>query len=202
MTFGEHISYDPFDDEFFKRFLRDFRKHFLRDLEFDQELERMRKEFKVDVSKFERIPGAVGFKIEIRDFGEGKPEVKVTRIGERPAKIAPVEAPKLGRPKPAEKPREVKPISKMLETNVGKIERLNEVVLTMQTPGIKKEDVEVRQLGNTLEVIARKPSGEAYFGAFELPPDAAPSEREVELKEELLIISIPRRRRYPRMRPN
>lgn len=194
------MPHDPFD-EFFRRFLREFSKtkHFPLDFkEFDREFERMRKEFKVDVSKFERIPDAVGFKIEIRDFGDGKPEVKVMRIGERQAKIMPAEAPELERPKPAEKPREVKPISKMLETNVGKIERLGEVVLTMQVPGVKKEDVEVRQLGNALEVIARKPSGEAYFGAFELPPDAVPTKREVELKGELLIISIPRRRRYPR----
>jgi len=193
------MPHDPFDDEF-KRFLRDFRKHFLRDLEFNREFERMEKEFKVDFGKFERIPGAVGFKIEIRDFGEGKPEIKMTRIGERPAKITPAEALKPKRPTPVEKLRKVKPISKMLETNVGKIERLDEIVLTMQTPGVEKDDVEVRQLGNALEVIARKPSGEAYFGAFELPPDAAPSERTLELKEGMLIISIPRRRRYPRMR--
>lgn len=193
------MSYDPFDGEF-KRFLRDFRKHFMRDLEFNREFERMEKEFVVDFDKFERIPSAVGFKIEIRDFGEGKPEIKMTRIGERSAKITPVGVLEPKRQKPAEKLK-VKPISKMLETNVGKIERLDEVVLTMQTPGVEKDDVEVRQLGNALEVIARKPSGEAYFGAFELPPDAAPSERTLELKEGMLVISIPRRRRYPRMRP-
>jgi HSP20 family molecular chaperone IbpA len=192
------MSYDPFDDEF-KRFLRDVRKHFMRDLEFNREFEHMEKEFRVDFGKLERIPGTVGFKIEIRDFGEGKPEIRVTRSGERQAKITPAEALKPRRPKPAEKLK-VKPISKMLETNTGKIERPDEVVLTMQTPGVEKDDVEVRQLGNALEVIARKPGGEAYFGAFELPLDAAPSERTLELKEGMLIISIPRRRRYPRMR--
>lgn len=187
------MAYDPFDEEFFKRFFRYMK-------EFDREFKRMEEEFKVDLREFERMPGVAGFRIEIKDFGKGKPEVKVTRIGEPPAKIAPVEVPEIERPKPPEKPKEIRPITKMLETNVGKIERPDEVVLTMQAPGVKKEDVELRPLGNTFEVIARKPSGEAYFAAFELPSDAAPSTRQVEFKGDMLIISIPRRRRYPRPR--
>lgn len=186
------MSYDPFDDEFFRRMWR-----MLRD--FDREFKEMEREFKIDLREFERRPGVAGFKVEIRDFGKGKPEVKVTPIGQRPAAVPPIKVP-VEKPRVEAKPKEVKPVTRMLETNCGKVERLGEVVLTMQTPGIKKEDVEVRQLGNALEVIARKPSGEAYFGAFELPPDTVPSEREVELKGEMLIISIPRRRRYPHMR--
>ena len=189
------MAFDPFDEEFFKRFLRYVR-------EFDRELKRMEKEFKVDLREFERAPGVAGFKIEIRDHGAGKPEVRVTRIGGPPAKIL-LAPPKVGRPEPPGKreevkpPRKTKPISRMLETNVGKIERLDEVVLTMQVPGVRKEDVELRPLGNTLEVIARKPSGEAYFAAFELPQDVVSSVRNVELKGEMLVISIPRRRRPP-----
>lgn len=183
--------YNPFDDEFFKRMWR-----MMRDL--DREFKRMENEFKIDFREFERRPGVTGFKVEIRDFGKGKPEVKVTPIGKRPMRIAPevpVEVP-VERPKPPKVERkEIKPVTRMLETNCGKIERLGEIVLTMQVPGVKKEDVEVRQLGNALEIIARKPNGEAYFGAFELPPDAAPSRREIELKGKMLIISIPRRRR-------
>jgi HSP20 family molecular chaperone IbpA len=168
--------------------------------EFDREFREMEHRFKIDLREFERRPGVTGFKVEIRDYGRGKPEVKVTPIGRRPARMAPVRVP-VEKPKPLEvERRKIKPVTRMLETNCGKVERPDEVVLTMQTPGVKKEDVEVRLLGNTLEVIARKPSGEAYFGAFELPSDVAPEEREVELKGELLIISIPRRRRYPRMR--
>ncbi len=184
------MPFDPFGEEFFKRFLRYMK-------EFDQELKRMEKEFKVDFREFERTPGVAGFKIEIRDHGAGKPEVRVTRIGGPPAKIAPIVPQKVERPKLPEKMRKIKPISQMLETDVGKIERLDEVVLTMQVPGVRKEDVELRPLGNTLEVIARKPSGEAYFAAFELPPDVALNTRQVELKGEMLIISIPRRRRPP-----
>jgi HSP20 family molecular chaperone IbpA len=190
------MSYDPFDDEFFKLMRRMMR-------EFDREFKGMKDKFKIDVRELERGPGVTGFKVEIRDFGKGKPEVKVTPLGKRPMRIAPFKAPAeapVERPKPPKVERkDIKPVTRMLETNCGKIERLNEIVLTMQVPGVKKEDVEVRQLGNALEIIARKPSGEAYFGAFELPPDAAPSEREVELKEKMLIISIPRRRR-PRMK--
>ncbi len=190
------MSYNPFDDEFFKRIWRMLR-------EFDREFKEMENKFKIDFREFERRPGVTGFKVEIRDFGKGKPEVKVTPIGKRPMRIAPLEAPAevpVERLKPPKVERkEIKPVTRMLETNCGKIERFDEIVLTMQVPGVKKKDVEVRQLGNALEIIARKPSGEAYFGAFELPPDAAPSEREVELKGKMLIISIPRRRR-PRMK--
>lgn len=182
---------DPFD-EFFRRMRRMFR-------DFDREFER------VDISGFERMPGVSGFKIEIRDDGKGKPEVKVTRIGERerPARVVPVieeipPAPKRAPPRAEAKPREARAVTRMLETNVGKIEKLDEVVLTMQVSDVDKNDVEVRQLGNTLEVIARKRTGEAYFAAFELPPDAMPSEHTVEVKGGLLIISVPRRRRYPR----
>jgi len=184
------MAFDPFDEEFFKRFFRQLK-------DFDKELEEMEKKFKLDFRKFERTPGVAGFKIEIRDFGEGKPEVRVTRIGGPTAKVVPKIVPKPERPEPSEKPREIKPISRMLETNVGKIERPDEVVLTMQAHGVRKEDVELRTMGNTLEVIARKPSGEAYFAAFELPPNTASDARQVELKEGMLIISIPRRRKPP-----
>jgi HSP20 family molecular chaperone IbpA len=187
------MVFDPFDEEFFKRFFRQLK-------DFDKEVEEMEKKFRLDFRRFERTPGVAGFKIEIRDFGKGKPEVRVTRIGGPPAKVAPAVPEKvteLERPEPTEKPREIKPISQMLETNVGKIERLDEVVLTMQVPGVRKEDLELRPLGNTLEVIARKPSGEAFFAAFELPHDASPDKRQVELKGNMLIISIPRRRKPP-----
>jgi len=184
------MAFNPFDEEFFKRF-------FQRLEDFDKEFEETEKKFKLDFRKFERTPGVVGFKIEIRDSGKGKPEVRVTRIGGPPAKVAPAKVLKPERLKPSEKPREIKPISRMLETNVGKIERPDEVVLTMQVHGVRKEDVELRTMGNTLEVIARKPSGEAYFAAFELPPNTAPDARQVELKGGMLIISIPRRRKPP-----
>lgn len=187
------MAFDIFDEEFFKRFFRRLR-------DFDKEFEEIEKKFRLDFREFERAPGAAGFKIEIRDFGKGKPEVRVTRIGGPPKKVVPVEPERPVRPKhpaPLEKPREIRPISRMLETNVGKIERLDEVVLTMQVPGVKKEDIEFRTMGNTLEIIARKPSGEAYFGAFELPRDASPDKKQVELKGNVLIISIPRRRKPP-----
>ncbi len=147
--------------------------------------------------EFERRPSAAGFKIEIRDFGTGRPEIKVTKLGERPVEIKPAIYPAPAKPKPTEKAPEAKtkPIKCMLETNVAKVEKPNEVLLTMQAPGVKKEDVNVRQLGRVLEVIARKPTGEAYFATFELPPDAVPSEIHHEAKEGMLMIRVPRRRR-------
>jgi HSP20 family molecular chaperone IbpA len=184
------MAFEPFD-EFFRRMRRMFR-------DFDREFA------EIDIRGFERRPGISGFKIEIRDHGTGKPEVKVTRLGKPPARVAPIieEIPAAPERRPAReevKPPEAKPfkpIKCMLETNVGKVERLDEVVLTMQAPDVKKEDVEVRRLGNTLELIARKRTGEAYFGAFELPPDAIPSEYTVEVKDGMLVVTIPRRRRH------
>ena len=186
------MAYEPFDefDEFFKRMRKMFKN-------FDREFG------KIDSREFERRPSVRGFKVEIWDFGKGSPEVKVTPIGKHPMRVAPVKAPvevPVKWPKPKVERKEIKPVTRMLETNCGKIERLNEVVLTMQVPGVEKTDVEIRQLGNTLEVIARKPSGEAYFGAFELPPDTVPNERTLELKEGMLVISVPRRRRHLRTR--
>jgi HSP20 family molecular chaperone IbpA len=180
------MAFNPFDEEFFKRFFQQLK-------DFDKEFEEMEKKFRLDFRKFERTPGVAGFKIEIRDFGEGKPEVRVTRIGGS-SKVAPTKVLKPERLEPRKKPKEIKPISRMLETNVGKIERPDEVVLTMQVHGVRKEDVELRTMGSTLEVIARKPSGEAYFAVFELPPNTASDARQVEIKGGMLIISIPRRR--------
>ena len=178
-------------DEFFKRMRRMFK-------EFDRDFERGFRE--ADFNKFSRMPGVRGFRIEIKDTGTGKPDVRVTRIGERPAGVVPVaeEVPVERRPPEVRRP-ERKPITQMLETNVGKVEKLDEVVLTMQTPGVDKKDVETRQLGNVLEIVARKPTGEAYFGTFELPPDAVPSGRTIKLKNGFLVVKVPRRRRLPRI---
>jgi len=183
------VAFEPFDvDEFFKRMRRMFK-------EFDREFPRLEKFER----EFAKRPGVAGFKIEIKDFGTGRPEIKVARLGERPVEIKPaIEAPGAAKPvEKAVKKVEVKPIARMLETNTAKIEKLDEVILTMHAPEVAKEDVDVRQLGRTLEIIARKPTGEAYFGAFELPPDALPGELSLETKEGMLVIRVPRRRRMP-----
>jgi len=149
----------------------------------------------LDLREFRGAPSISGFKIEIRDLGDGKPDIKITRLGERPPRIIPVseEIPEAER-----KPVEVKPVKRMLETNVAKVERPDRVILTMQVSDVDEKDVEIRQFGNTLEVVARKRTGEAYFAAFELPPDAVASERELEVRDGLLTITVPRYRRYPR----
>jgi len=178
------MAYDPFDD-FFKQFRRMFK-------EFESEFA------KFDVEKFgrefERRPGVIGFKIEIRDRGNGKPEIKMSRLDERLKEIKPaVKPPEVRRKTQAE--IEAKPIKCMLETNVAKVEKPTEVLLTVHAPEVKKDGVEVRQLGRVLEVIARKPSGEAYFAAFELPPDAQPSDYRLDVTDEMLVIRVPRRKR-------
>ncbi len=154
--------------------------------EFDKEFGEM------DLGGFRVEPGISGFRVEIRDRGTGKPEIKVRRFGEPVKGIKPVPESRIEKPEVEVRPPEVKPIKRMLEANAAKVEKLDEVVLTMQAPGVKKEDVEIRRFGRALEVVARKPSGEAYFAAFELPPDADPDERTIEIKDGMLIIAIPR----------
>jgi HSP20 family molecular chaperone IbpA len=178
------MAYDPFDD-FFKQFRRMFK-------EFESE------SAKIDVEKFEReferMNRVIGFKIEIRDRGDGKPAIKVSRLDERPEIKPAVYKPPEVRRKPQVE-IEVKPIKCMLETNVATVEKPGEVLLTVHAPEVKKDDVEVRQLGRALEVIARKPSGEAYFAAFELPSDAQPSDYRLDMKDGMLVIRVPRRKR-------
>jgi HSP20 family molecular chaperone IbpA len=187
---------DPFDDfnEFFKRLRRMMFEDFK---EFERGFKEKDLSDLVDLSEFEGRPEVSGFSVEIKDRGTGKPEIKVRRFGEpvKKIKLAPEAPPREEKPPKVEvKPPEVKPVKRMLETKAAKVEKLGEVVLTMQAPEVKKEDVEIRQLGKTLEVVARKPSGEAYFAAFELPPDADPGDRTVEIKDGMLIITIPRHR--------
>jgi HSP20 family molecular chaperone IbpA len=177
------MAYDPFD--FFEQIRRMFKKDFDEFAKFD--VEKFEREF-------ERTPEVTGFRIEIRDHGDGKPEIKVSRLGERPMEVKPV----VNSPEVEKKPQAkigAKPIKCMLETNVAKVEKPDEVLLTVHAPEVKKDDVEVRQLSRAMEVIARKPSGEAYFAAFELPPDAQPSEYRLEMKNDMLVIRVPRRKR-------
>ena len=185
------MAFEPFD-EFFNRMRRMFK-----------ELDRGFSD--VDLRKLEKSPNISGFKIEIRDYGTGKPEIKVTKLGKPSAGMPPViqgipaAAPGQRSLRAEAKPSETKPskpIKSVLETNVGKVEKLGEVILTVQAPDVKRDDVEIRQLGNTLEVIARKRNGEAYFGAFELPRDAISSGGKVEVKDGMVIVKIPRQRRH------
>lgn len=187
-----NMARDPFDE--FDRFLRRLREM---SKDFERMFEERGLEDLLDLSEFEGQPQVRGFQLEIRDRGTGEPEIRVRRFGEPPRKVEPVPEtpPRVGRPpEPEAKPPEVRPVKRTLETNAAKVEKLDEVVLTLQIPGVKGEDVEIRQMGKTLEVIARKPSGEAYFATFELPPDADPEERKVEIKDDMLMIVVPRQR--------
>ena len=180
------MANDPRDDfdKFFRKMMEEFGREIGRSSIRD-----------FDISNFEGKSGVQGFHLEIRDDGTGEPEIKFKKIGQPGEEIEPIVA---GPPQVGEsleiraRPSEVKPVKRTLETNAAKIQKLDEVVLTMQVPGVKEKDVEVRRLGNSLEVIARKPSGEAYFATFELPQDADPGERKVEIKDKMLMIAVPR----------
>lgn len=181
------MSLDPFDEDFFKYFFKRFR-------EIEREFQEFEKRFQIDLREFERTPGVKGFKIEIRDTGKGRPEVKVSRFGE-PQKIK-VEKPAavLENKRKIVEEKRIRPVKKMLDTNVCKIDRPNEVVITMQAPEVKKEDVDVRIVGSTAEIIARKRTGEAYFCTVEIPSDVVTDEIKKSFKGDILIVTIPRRR--------
>ncbi len=82
-----------------------------------------------------------------------------------------------------------------LETEYLYLERPWEIIFCMHVPGVERERVEVRRRGRAIEVVARRRDGKAYFSTFELPPKAVPEERTLRLKEGLLLLIIPKRRR-------
>lgn len=196
LSLGDAMTYEPFGDEFFKlmrKMIKDFDRTF-------KELDREFPMFEKFERELVRRPGVTGFEIEIKDSGTGKPEIRVTRLREPSRVLKPeiCEAPKAKSAELGEaKKIEAKPVVCMLETNTAKVEKPDELILTMQAPGVNKKDVDVRQLGRAIEVVARKPTGEAHFATFELLPDALPSELSLDVKGGMLVIRIPRRRRLP-----
>ncbi|MEM2874588.1 MAG: Hsp20/alpha crystallin family protein [Candidatus Hadarchaeales archaeon] len=137
-------------------------------------------------------PSMPWFRIEIGKTGEGTPRVVVKIIGEpQNRRLSRASTAHAKASKPSMKPHGA--IKKMLETNVCRVERPSEIVIAMEAQGVREDDVEVRRVGGTVEAIARKPTGEAYFCAVELPKNARLDERRIELKEGMLKITIPRR---------
>lgn len=144
--------------------------------------------FDMSPDEFWESPKVRGFHIEMRESGDGRPRIDVKRLEEPSTRLIrrrlPVEevSPEGG---------EVGPIKRMVETDTTKLERSDEVDLVMRVPGVDEKDVVIRRAGHTLEIIARKPDGEAYFATFELPPDADPRFRSFEIEEEVLTVKIP-----------
>ncbi|RLF95207.1 hypothetical protein DRN52_04185 [Thermococci archaeon] len=91
------------------------------------------------------------------------------------------------RPKSASGPRR----SVKLDFTRGRLDLTeDEVVIEFELRGARREDVEVRRVGRSLEIVIPK---EKYFQAWELPEDAMPDLMEFEeIGDSLLIIRIPR----------
>lgn len=134
-------------------------------------------------------PEIRGLHIEMRDSGGGRPEVDVRRLG-----------PARRRPPVEEIPPEggeggvIDPIKGTIETDATKIERPDEVDLVIRVPGVDEKDIAIRRAGHTIEIIARRSDGRAYFATFELPPDADPESRSFEIEGGVLTVTIPRRK--------
>ncbi|KXB02334.1 hypothetical protein AKJ45_03565 [candidate division MSBL1 archaeon SCGC-AAA261F19] len=179
------MSRDSFDSffNFVRRMFDEFDKKF--ELGFSE----------MDRNEFKEGPGVIGFRIEVRDTGEGEPRIRVERLGETfekgaQRKVSPIRT-TTGRLKEKEE-LDTWQIKETIETTTIKAEKPSEVVLTMRAPGVKREDIIFRSFGRSLEVIARKTDGRAYFAAFELPLDADPEHRTLEISGDELIIKVPR----------
>lgn len=154
-------------------------------MRFDRDL------FDTSFDEFWNTPRVGGFHIEMRDFGDGKPKIDIRRIEEPSTRSTrrkslveeiPPEEGKIG------------PIKRMIETDTTKLESPDKVELVMRVPGVNEKEVLIRRAGRTLEIIARKPDGGAYFANFELPPDADPRSRSFEIEEGVLTVRVPRRK--------
>lgn len=86
-------------------------------------------------------------------------------------------------------------VKETLETEYMCVEKPREMIFCMHVPGVGREGVEVRRRGRALEVVARRKDGRAYFSTFELPRNAVPEERVLRVRDGLLVLIIPKRKR-------
>lgn len=115
-------------------------------------------------------------KIEVKTFGEYKkiePEIK-KRLGVKP-RVVEIE----------EKARKAR-VTEEPETKVKKLD--NKEIITIELPGVKEEDIEVKRLEQSVEIRAYA-GDKAYFKLIPLPSDAS---IEKEFKNGVLTLKIER----------
>ncbi len=86
-------------------------------------------------------------------------------------------------------------IQETLETEYMCLEKPREMIFCMHVPGVEREGIEIRRRGRALEIVAKRRDGRAYFSTFELPRNAVPEERILRVKDGLLVLIIPKRKR-------
>jgi hypothetical protein len=139
--------------------------------------------------------GITGISIRITSRNGEEPDVQVRRIGRQKGRRIPIESiereekeqRKRETERETEREREIKrripiefmeddtvirPIPKKVVEPEGRKQQLGDhIVLLVKLPGVKKEDINVRKLEESVEVKAYK-NGEAYFKQFPVPQSA------------------------------
>ncbi len=159
----------------------------------EKELERIDKTFKTD-SRFPRFKFPVkggGVSIRITSGTGMQPKVEVRTSGEY-KKLGPDIRTKLGVREPVreveEKPKEVK-MPKITEEPETKIHRIgNKQTITVNLPDVKEEDVQIKQLEQSIEIRAYA-GDKAYFKLIPVPANAYIGK---EFKDGILKIEVVR----------
>jgi HSP20 family molecular chaperone IbpA len=143
-------------------------------------------QFKMKENQFPKK--AKGISISISQSGNGEPVIKVTNLGGDNAKI---ESPKQELPKKRLSEAEVERISKLpKEEPAANVRRLTDrIVYEISLPGVKKEDIMITKLQNSIEIKAFT-KNKAYF---KLLPISLPILKS-ELKDGKLILELQPRR--------
>ncbi|MGD2246864.1 MAG: zinc-ribbon domain-containing protein [Candidatus Methanofastidiosia archaeon] len=132
--------------------------------------------------------GITGISIRITSRNGEEPDIKVRRIGRQKGRRVPIESiereqrkrererkeKEIKRRVPIESKEDttIRPIPKKVVEPEGRKRQLGDhIVLLVKLPGVKKEDINVRKLEESVEVKAYK-NGEAYFKQFPVPQSA------------------------------
>lgn len=129
--------------------------------------------------------GVTGISIRITSRNGEEPDVRVRRIGRKRGRRVPVESIKeekekrkkgKGKKIPIESldddNRTIHPIpKKVMEPEGIKQQMEDHIVLLVKLPGVKRENVNVRKLEESVEIKAYR-NGEAYFKQFPVPENA------------------------------
>lgn len=135
-------------------------------LDFERQFERFTREFAEGRIEVKR-PYVYGFRIFIGP--DGKPKIEefgnVKRVG--------------GRPK----------ISEEREPLVDIIEEQNQVIVVAEMPGVEKDKIKVRAVGNTL-IIEGSDTDRKYYKEIELPTEVKPETAKATYRNGVLEVRI------------